>query len=179
MKNIMLDLETLSTSSNAAILSIGAVEFDDELGITNEFYQTIDLNSMMSKGFDVDSNTIKWWLKQSDYARESLLKNNIPIAEALSKFKTWLGKDNLRMWGNGSDFDNVILENAFKKFKVESPWPYWSNRCFRTIKYSFPSLEKAESKKEKVKHNSLDDAKSQANYLIYLCDTYKLKGVIS
>lgn len=178
MKNIMLDLETMSTSSNAAIVSIGAVEFDEDLGIVSKFYETIDLESCMSRGFDIEPQTIMWWLKQSDYARESLFKNNISIADALRKFQEWIGKDNLRMWGNGSDFDNVILENAFKRFKVNSPWPYWSNRCFRTIKYSFPSLEQSVSKKDKIKHNSLDDAEAQANYLIKICDKYKLKGVI-
>ena len=41
MKNIMLDLETMGTSSNSAVLTIGAVEFDKDLGITNRFYELI------------------------------------------------------------------------------------------------------------------------------------------
>mgnify|MGYP002792717163 CR=1 FL=1 len=39
MKHIMVDIETLSTAVNAAVLSIGAVEFDPMSGkIEREFY---------------------------------------------------------------------------------------------------------------------------------------------
>ena len=40
-ENVMIDLETLSTESNAAILSIGAVMFDKE-GLGETFYQIVD-----------------------------------------------------------------------------------------------------------------------------------------
>ena len=66
----MIDLETLSTRSNARILIIAAVKFNRTGVITDEaraeiprdadtFYRRID----MSTGH-IDQNTITWWNKQ-------------------------------------------------------------------------------------------------------------------
>jgi len=177
MKNVMLDLETMGITANSAIVAIGAVEFDSELGILDRFYETVDLQSSMEKGFDVDGKTIQWWMKQSKEARQEVFKSgSLPIKEVLQKFKDWLGNENLQIWGNGSDFDNTILANAFHKYKVMSPWKYTSNRCFRTLKYSFPTLNNV--KNIGVAHKAVDDAEFQANYLIELVNKYKLKSVL-
>lgn len=173
----MLDIETLGTTSNCPILSIGAVEFDRELGLLSEFHKVIDLKSCLDRGMnEINGDTFYFWLKQSDEARNSLYsEKRVDIKDALIDFQKFLGKDNLQIWGNGSDFDNVILLSAFRKFKVNNPWKYVENRCFRTLKYSFDSLD---IKREGVHHNSLDDAKYQAKYLIALVEKYKLKHVL-
>ena len=177
MKNIMLDLETMGTSSNSAVLTIGAVEFDKDLGITNRFYEIIDLQSCIDRGFEITADSFYWWLRQSKESKDSLTeKKNIDIKDALINFQSFIGKnENIQIWGNGSDFDNVILRNAFKRFKINNPWSYYANRCFRTLKYSFPSLE---IKKAEVKHKSIDDAEYQAKYLIELIAKFKLENVL-
>lgn len=171
MEDTMVDLETMSTSSNACIVAIGACKFDKEFGIMDKFYVTVDLKSSVKKGFDVDADTIKWWLKQSDAARKEISFAKTDIKDALKQFQDWLGKGNCRIWGNGAGFDNVILTNAFKRFGVEQPWNYGLNRCFRTLKGSYPKIELAD---EGVAHNALDDAVYQAKYLIKLVEKYKL-----
>jgi exodeoxyribonuclease VIII len=178
MQNVMLDLETMGITANSAIVSIGAVKFDLDLGIINKFYEVVDLQSCIERGFDIDGKTVQWWLKQSEDARKEIAdaKKAIPIKEALTKFKDWLGYDNLQIWGNGSDFDNTILINAFQKFKVMAPWRYTANRCYRTLRYSFPTIEGVE--KVGTSHKSVDDAEYQANYLIALVEKYKLKNVL-
>lgn len=176
MQNVMLDLETMGTSSDCAIVSIGAVKFDQDLGIVQKFYTTVNLQSCLDKGFAVDGGTITWWLNQSEAARKELKGAKTTIKEALKAFQEWLPRENFQIWGNGSDFDNVILENAFKKFNVPNPWPYWSNRCFRTFKCSFPKVEGV--KDIGVAHKSVDDAEYQANYLIALVEKHKLKDVL-
>jgi len=176
MKNIMLDLETMGTSSDSAIVSIGAVVFDQDLGIIDRFYKTINLQSCLDRGFIVDGGTITWWLNQSEEARKELKNSKTTIKDALKAFQDWLPKGHIQIWGNGADFDNVILQNAFKKFKVDNPWPYYANRCFRTFKYSFPTIEGI--KQVGVSHKSVDDAEFQANYLIALVEKFKLKEVL-
>lgn len=173
----MLDLETMGTSSNSAILSIGAVDFDRDLGIISKFYRTIDLQNSLDHGFEINGATIYWWLKQSDEARATLTdkRTRVTIKEALKDFQEFIGKGNLQMWGNGSDFDNVILTNAFKRFKVQDPWPFWSNRCFKTIKSSFKSVYLPRLGEH---HNALDDAEHQALVLIEIVKANKLKDVI-
>lgn len=170
----MIDLETMSTASNAAIVSIGAVHFDDT-GIFDEFYVNIDLESCMKKGMKVDGSTVMWWLKQSDDARKALRGDNVPIIDALRSFRDWLPKGNLQVWGNGASFDNVILGNAYKAHNGTVPWPYYGDRCFRTFKCSFKGIEVPNVGEH---HNALDDAKWQANYLIALVAKNKLKAVL-
>lgn len=177
MKNVMLDLETMGISANSAIVSIGAVEFDKDMGILDRFYEIIDLQSCIDKGFDIDGKTVVWWMRQSEEVRKELFKYNpINIKEALQKFKDWLGYDNLQIWGNGADFDNTILTNAFRKFKVIDPWKFTANRCFRTLKSSFPELQNI--KQVRCSHKAIDDAEWQANYLIELIKKYKLNYVL-
>ena len=68
MQNVMVDIETLGTSSNSVILSIGAVEFDNEnLGAEFEVY--IDPESCTDHGLVIDAPTVMWWLGQSNEAR--------------------------------------------------------------------------------------------------------------
>lgn len=175
MEDVMLDLETMSTSANAAIVSIGACKFDIDFGITDKFEVVIDLQSCIKREFDIDGNTINWWLKQSDEARKNITKKGVDIKDALIQFHTFLGRENVRIWGNGADFDNAILANAFRKFGNYKPWNYGLNRCFRTIKASFHNIE---VEKVGTHHKALDDAMYQATYLLKLVEKYKLNTIL-
>lgn len=178
MENIMLDLETMGTRHDAAIVAIGAVRFTDKgLYRKSAFYQVVDLESCLKKRMSVTGSTIMWWLQQSDEARAQLRQNAAPIEDALKAFLEWKGKDaNVRVWGNGSDFDNVILTSAFRKFGIHDPWPHYMNRCYRTVKDSWPKVEVSN---EGIAHKAVDDAIWQARYLVKLAKTHNLKGYIS
>lgn len=166
MKNIMLDLETMGTGPDAAIIAIGAVEFDlKTMTLGREFYQVIDLASSMAAGGTVTASTIMWWMQQSDEARGEFKKDGIEIRDALLWFKAWLQSypfDGL--WGNGVDFDNVILRTAYERSSFIPPWSRKNNRCFRTVRALSPPVDT--STWESVKHNALSDAKWQARYLM-------------
>jgi 3' exoribonuclease, RNase T-like len=169
MRHVMLDLETLSTKPNSTIVSIGAVAFDAE-GTYDEFYRVIDLDSYenLPRGmFDLSFATIAWWFRQSKAARDELgADTKVPIKSALTQFTNWpedCGFDVLGMWGNGADFDNVILGNAYKALGMRQPWHYGSNRCMRTVKSLLP---KVDVPRQGTHHNALDDARWQAQYLI-------------
>jgi hypothetical protein len=181
--DVMVDLETMGLSYNSAIISIGAVKFNT-LGIRSEFYNVIDLQSCVDAGLQVEANTILWWMRQSNEAREALTtKKALPLRSALLNFAAWLGDDPITwgnrtlltdsesepeddsgLWGNGSDFDNVLLANAYKACKLVLPWKDKSNRCYRTIKKLFPEVEA--SPFSGIMHNALHDAQNQAMHLI-------------
>ena len=136
--NIMLDLETMGTDSDAAIIAIGAVRFDKS--VSDSFYQVVDLQSSLDAGLTMSADSILWWLKQGDEARQAITVKGVSLRSALLNFKKWAGKDAL-IWGNGATFDNVILANAYDKSKVERPWHYSANRCYRTLKSFYPNVE--------------------------------------
>lgn len=166
MKNIMVDLETLGTRPYSAILSIGAVVFDlDKQAINSEFYCKIKLQSCFDCGLTVDPATIDWWMGQSAEAREVFAgEDRIHLVDALNDFAVeFINEKMVSIWGNGADFDNVILTSAYERIGMPLPWKFYHNRCYRTVKSMFPEV-----KMERVGtyHNALDDARSQALHLM-------------
>lgn len=169
---VMLDLETLSVESNAAIVSIGAVKFDPygtigELGDKSDpeykhFHQTVDFHSLTEAGFHVEGSTLRWWFEQGDEPRLALLQDQVDIGTALSRFYTWFGEVSLPTWGNGAGFDNVILRNAFQKLGGHCPFKYSHDRCFRTMKALHSDVSYLAPL---VAHNALQDAEAQALHL--------------
>ena len=158
----MIDLETYSTRSNAAIASIGAVRFEGD-EIIDTFYCTIDPKSCKAAGLHFEKETLEWWSKQSKEARDALLKDNFTLEQALKNFSNWYGNKSMPTWGNGAGFDNVIMENAYKAIGMRRPWLPWEDRCYRTMKnmVNIPI-----DKREGTYHNALDDALTQTKHLI-------------
>ena len=65
---VMIDIETLSTKNNAAILSIGAVKFNIKSGVIDTYYQNIDASTAKKFNRDIDKSTLEWWSKQNPEA---------------------------------------------------------------------------------------------------------------
>jgi exodeoxyribonuclease VIII len=160
--NIMVDLETMGNRGNAAIVSIGAVRFDPT-GLKEEFYKVIDLDSSVMAGMDIDVSTVSWWLRQGAEARKIFTDVGVTsLKAALVDFKIFIGKG-AEVWGNGADFDNVILKSAYDAVELPLPWQYWNNRCYRTMKGLYKQVK---LDRTGTHHNALDDAKTQAEHLI-------------
>jgi hypothetical protein len=176
MNHIMLDLETMGTGPNAAIVAIGAVEFEinktpGQLGggqLGDTFYMPISLDSAMASGGQVDAGTVLWWLKQTDAARAMFTHPAIEHGQALANFSSWMHQcgefKNLRVWGNGASFDNVILASAYRRAALPLPWNGFNDRCYRTVKSMHPTAPALE--RVGTHHNAMDDAISQAKHLI-------------
>lgn len=174
MQDVMLDLETMGTGPNAAIIAIGAVEFDVKSGeLGREFYNTVSLQSAVESGGAIDASTVIWWMDQSDAARAEFKRTGIHITDALVNFSTWLGGCGLtssrRVWGNGAAFDNVILASAYRASGFDVPWEFWNDRCYRTIRAILPPMP---IERGGTHHRAVDDARTQARHLIQL-----LRGV--
>lgn len=168
MNDLMLDLETMGSGPNAAIVAVGAVMFDIEAGVIGErFYQVVDLKSAVRLGGEMDPGTVLWWLKQSDAARGAFAAEGAHIAEVLAGFERFISwnstPERVRIWGNGALFDNVILASAYRNADLMLPWRFWNDRCYRTVKALYPDI-----KPDRVgtHHNAVDDAETQARHLI-------------
>lgn len=172
MRDIMLDLECTDSKRTAAIVSIGAVYFDIEsqtLGAS--FYREISLEGIkkqLEAGRTLSLETMAWWLEQSDEARvvwQKKGRDKVTITQALQDFKTFCqlsDTENPCVWGNGVDYDNVVLRDCYETFGLRAPWSYGNNRCYRTIK----NLFKKPIERVGDHHNALDDAGTQAIHLI-------------
>tara|TARA_R110000824_G_scaffold141057_1_gene307437 strand:- start:191 stop:742 length:552 start_codon:yes stop_codon:yes gene_type:complete len=173
MTNIMVDLETLGTKSDSVILSIGAAAFNEEC-IIKEFYTTINVSSCVEMGLKMYPDTVCWWASQSDASKKGIFESTTTLPVALSDFSLWVRSmetshlDSVRIWGNGEDFDNAVLREAYFKVGIPPsriPWHFKNNMSYRTLKNLLPNV-----KMDRVgeHHNALDDAKSQALHAIKL-----------
>jgi exodeoxyribonuclease VIII len=164
--HVMVDLETLSTGPNAAILSIGAVKFDpfDSDVQLDSFYQPIEAASCQALGLTISAETVLWWMETpQDSARIRYLnERHMDLPSTLEGFLSWFGNESLPVWGNGATFDNVILRNAIEKVGYEVPWRFWHDRCFRTLKNMAPGVE---APAPEIRHHALCDAVSQTRHL--------------
>lgn len=163
MKDVMLDLETMGNGNNAAIIAIGAVEFDLENAlIGRKFYAQVNLESAVKEGGIIDASTVLWWMKQSDAARKEFENAGIPVIHALAAFSQWF-PEGANVWGNGATFDNVILRNTYTRLDWTTPWSFRQDRCFRTVRALHPL---AVIPNVGTAHNAVNDAEYQARYLI-------------
>lgn len=165
--HIMLDIETLGTSSNSLVLSIGAVEFT--LGGTVHRMFSVNLpvlEQIINPIVEVDIDTIKWWKSQSEEAKKALLnkKASKTVLVGLLEFYYFIKTfENPLLWGNGCTFDNVILRNLFKSFNLEFPTPFWTDMDVRTIVnvYDYEKVNRLTGKFEGTKHDAISDCLHQ------------------
>lgn len=159
-RHLMVDLETLATSPNATILTIGAVTFDPASNkIFDKLYYRVDVDSCDRLGMVVDDATIEWWGKQAaDVKNEAFAEDNrVPIEEVIEKFHKFAWNCDA-FWSHGSIFDLNILDTYYRKLNKAPPWNYWQIRDTRTL---FDLGYDPEMPKEGL-HNALEDANRQA-----------------
>ena len=157
--NVMCDLETLGVRPGCKILSLAAVPFLVTSNIT-PFYMKIDRNSYPNDFHD-DYSTLVWWDKQDQAARDEAFSGKMSVGEVLDEFKIWCMRipGDVVLWGNGSDFDNAILNEAYRLMGTPAPWNFRNNMCYRTLKNLFPQVPYT---KPTQAHNALSDATAQA-----------------
>ncbi|HGF2527758.1 TPA: 3'-5' exoribonuclease, partial [Escherichia coli] len=133
--HLMIDLETMGKNPDAPIASIGAVFFDPQTGeLGPEFSKIIDMDTC---GGTVDISTIEWWLQRSGEARAAILADRIPLDDALLQLREFIDENSgeffVQVWGNGANFDNVILRRSYERQEIPCPWRYTNDRDVRTI----------------------------------------------
>lgn len=170
MTDLMIDLETLGTDPETPVISLGAVFFNPEtkqLGPT--FYMALDVSEQIQRGRKPTGDTIKWWMGQTDAAKKVFHEKAKPAQDVLQLFVRWYkdnstGKRGSSVWGNGSTFDISIMENIFRDYGLGCPWSHYNVMDLRTFKRFVAKGKKVE--KRGTNHNALDDAVSQAQYVM-------------
>ena len=164
LTDIMIDLETLATTPDAQILSIGAVRFDPfgkdiQDPQMTKFYCRVDIDSCDALGLVASDATIEWWSQQSKEAQDEAFNptDRVHIKDAMEQLYKfcWGAK---RVWANGACFDIVICEHVFRKIGKAIPWSFWQVRDVRT---AF-DLGINPNRPPVLAHHALEDAWNQA-----------------
>lgn len=177
MNSLMLDIETLSTSSHASVISVGICAFNLDEGVVASDGWAIQAKDWHG---EIDPTIIQWWTKQNEAAREfsfNGLNTSLLVAQNLYEFiASFAGPRPEEVWANDPDFDVTILRHWYARVQkhhgMNLPlWPvrYNVGRSCRTIF--------AEAKRlgidygdaygmATVAHNPIDDACNQARAVI-------------
>jgi exodeoxyribonuclease VIII len=162
----MIDLETLGTRADAAIVQIGAVEFEPvaggKLDCEHPFNYGVDLHHQRRH---IDPDTLCWWLDQSVAARRNFLDVQAEahtLEGVLTHLTRWFHIRAISgVWGHGAAFDIAVLEHAYAQCELEPPWHHRDVRDTRTLfwhrGYTMPKAEHTGTA-----HDALDDAIFQA-----------------
>lgn len=170
MIDVMVDLETLATTEDSVIASIGACVMDLEKGTVGAtFYMILEIQDQLNKGRIINADTLKWWISQDEKAKNLFHEKAKSPAHVLNTFSQWLktvspNSKELVVWGNGSTFDISILENAFRTYMIGIPWGYNGVNDLRTFRRFVANNAKIEN--NGTAHHALDDAIAQANFVI-------------
>jgi len=159
--DLMLDIETLGTTPDAVILTIGAQSFDpltSSFGDVN-FYKRINTETQENR--KIDDPTVEWWAKQSSEAQEEAFgdEDRVELSDALDELGKLIWKSK-RIWANGISFDMSILEHAYKSLNILPPWQYYNVLDARTIYKLNPDNERLGNS-----HHALEDCILQIDLL--------------
>lgn len=162
-----IDLETLGTRFDSYILSIGVAAFNIDTG---SIIDTLHIKTVCDDNYNIDMDTVMWWLSQSDEARDAITnrENVKPIEMALNELNQFIpDTKNAVVWGNGSSFDITLLDHAYHQCNLKQPWHFWNVRDMRTIVAlaRVVGFDDKGVKFEGVKHDALNDAAHQAKVI--------------
>lgn len=164
--DIMVDLETLDTSPDCVVLSIGAVRFDPK---GNGVVERLELKPTIEDQTEIynrsiSEETLTWWSKQNSAAMDEAFseEGRLPFAECMEilyKF-CW---NRRAVWSNGAPFDLVVMEHAWRQTSdkpIPIPWPFYTMRDTRTL-YEVAGV-KLRSDGHVTSHKAVEDAERQA-----------------
>jgi hypothetical protein len=186
--NLMIDFETLGNRPTTIVVSLGACMFNAEGIHAKELYY-FDIQEQVDAGRTFRASTLAWWMKQSDAARQVFWdaeRERLNMLDFFNSFELWIdqvledhleGRDELKVWGNGADFDNAILADLYYKMSPNGeddlPWKFWNGRCFRM--FNTMTNIKKKHRMSGAAHNALDDAVYQAECVIKVLQNKKGK----
>ena len=176
MLTASMDIETLSTKTNATTLSIGICFFDDEKEQTfEEIVATgielfFDSDDQITKHRHVSPSTVKWWTEQGEEAQRVLSATDVitprefydrlsPHIKEQGLHENWIYK-HCRWFTRGPQFDIAICDSLFDDYNVTPPWRYYNVRDIRTWLEcnGLPDNTKLVKPPGMVAHNALHDA---------------------
>lgn len=146
--DVMLDIETLGTSSDCSIIQICAKTFgyghipgESEWNFTFSPKDFIHAPCDIAKCSDlrVSGATLKWWATQNpEQFTKVLTEGHGSEEELLKDFYEWLNcrvsvKTELYVWSMSPSFDGVIVKNAMARYGLNCPISYSNDRDVRTI----------------------------------------------
>lgn len=161
----VFDLETFGVDENAAIASIGIVDFvvGEKFEIRDQYYANINQSRNKELGRTFDPRTLEWWSQQPKEVQKQLTIDPRPLDDVMKEVCEFIQKD-AKLWCQGTDFDVPILRSTLTQLGLEIPWKYSNLRDCRTLTEEL-GFSMRRFRDAKTHHNALGDVIAQAEVL--------------
>ncbi len=184
----LFDVETLSKSSEAVILSMACTHFIPEEKPTpdqlraNTFFVKFDVEDQIRRLHrKTGKTTMEWWAKQCDNVKIRSFKPNaeldVKFEDGYESFRSWVHTKNDKDWvfarGN---LDQLVMDSIEEQIETDPIFPYARWRDVRTAidflsgttnGYCQIEYEGFDSYNHITKHDPIDDCILDAMMLMY------------
>lgn len=139
----MLDIESLSTSSNAVVTQVGLVLVmaSDPETVLSEIEIHLPIEPQLTLKREVSASTLIWWMGQNDVARKNFALNagddfdELPalLRHLNRKFEQVVDGQDYELFARGPQFDIVNVESLMADVAIKPAWKYDRIRDLRTV----------------------------------------------
>lgn len=184
MKHVMIDIETMASSTDAAVLSIGLCEFDPASGTITERAQeyrcTFEAMEKLGRRFAPD--TMEWWLKQGKAAQTRLLEaprfsDARALVAATNEFlyNTAARAGDLALWAKDPTFDIMIMRSLCSDLDMTWHGKFYREYSVRTMLMIAQAngWDDILAMSADVEHGALSDAIHQAEQVMAVMQRMK------
>lgn len=180
-KLVSIDLETLSTRPDAAIIAIGVALWCPALVDTDSFV-IVTNRWLIHPGSAIgyrDPATIDWWNQQNSDVRSEVWGGRQSPIEVIRDFvffiKHHASEPETEFWAGPAHFDFPILEHLMHAAGLEIPWNYRQKKCLSTLARE---MKRAGFENQDVKstrlHEPVEDSRAQLMELLAYKKTLEL-----
>lgn len=169
-----LDIETGSLDrANGYIFTLGITIGDIMTGaIVDQLYLRVkSTEDNYGRIFDEDTMDGFWYddTKTDKAARDEIFNQELeryPLKEVLEKLNDFVGLyPGVSVFGNGNDFDNVMVEMAMDRYNITPKWRFWQNQSMRTCMWLVRLILRKDVKYSEpfngIKHHALHDSEHE------------------
>lgn len=146
-----IDFETCALTANAAPMQVAIVPWmrnNEHDPFCNEeevepYVGYVDLRSCVVDGFDFDPETVRWWSRQSEAAKNAVCEGLAePVTDVLCSVLDYIRDiveqyqlDSICLWCQGPDVDIAMLRSMCKRYDIhlEDTVPHTQFRDCRTL----------------------------------------------
>ena len=162
---VMVDIESLSSRQDAAIIAIGLCLFDDKEILDSH---QILIDPRFAPGHR-DPETLKWWNRQDpDVFRKMMSGDTMPWDACEEMYaiceSTWEART---IWANAPTFDVNLLRRLFDLYDVDFPFHFSREMDYRSVKKFAKKMkiDFSEPLNSRSAHDAESDAVAQAEAL--------------
>ena len=172
-RHLMIDIETLSTNNDAAIIAIGVAVFN-RIEIVDSHLWLIDpiwaIGHRDQRTFDEFWNDRE---KVSDEVQARMFSGYLKPWEAVDQYRQFMEMYNLQgVWANPPQFDIVIMRSLFDALELPCPIHWRDERDCRTLFRMARSLgvDLQSAYEGREAHDAQHDAIAQARAIQIIWD---------